>query len=233
MHTRTSTAGLRHRLAGHRGTKIILAAAGAAALAATIMSGPVGAASRAQGTGSPACDSKWTGTIHFNPPLSTGGTATGEDMGFGFKFSCAGGSPPPAPPPSSGTYDGKGFVTAAGANDCAKWLAAYPGPFHLVHFDSDAPMFGDVAWSPAGIDPSTVIFPTIEIRTGPAGRLIVTVPAPLPAVGHVTGSYPSTANLTLRTNLSFATAQMACNTTGLSSLKIVASNPGGSSTGTF
>jgi len=42
MSTRASTAGLRPRLAGHRGTKILLAAAGAAALAATIMSGPVG-----------------------------------------------------------------------------------------------------------------------------------------------------------------------------------------------
>ena len=232
MNTRACTAGLRHRLARNRGTKILLAAAGAAALAATVTSGPVGAASRAIGTGSAVCDSGWTGTINFNPPLSTGGTATGEDMGFDFKFRCAGGSP--MPPPSSAKYGGKGFVTAAGANDCAKWLAAYPGPFPLVSFDSDSPMLGSVAWSPAGIDPSSVIFPSIEIQTGPAGRLIVTAPAPLPAMGHVRGSYAPKAHLTLRTSSSFATAQAACNSmTGLSSLKIVASNPGGSSQGTF
>jgi hypothetical protein len=81
------------------------------------------------------------------------------------------------------------------------------------------------------IDQSIVRFPSIEIRTGPAGRLIVTMPAP-PAVGQVTGSYPSTANLTLRTSSSFAAAQTACNSmTGLSSMTIVASNPGGSSQG--
>jgi len=232
MSTRASTAGLRPRLAGHRGTKILLAAAGAAALAATIMSGPVGAASRATGTGSPACDSGWTGTMRFNPPLMTGGAATSEGVTLSASFDCSGGTPAPMPPPSSGSYVPKGTVSRPGANNCAKWFADYPGPFHLVHFNA-APLDGGVAWAPAGIDGSNVNFQSVEIQTGPAGRLIITLPAPLPAVGHVIGSYASKANLTLRTSTSFTAAQGACNGTGLSKLTVVASNPGGSSQGTF
>ena len=76
-------------------------------------------------------------------------------------------------------------------------------------------------------------FQSVEIQTGPAGRLIIMLPAPLPAVGHVIGSYAPKANLTLRASSTLTNALSACNSTGLASLKIVASNPGGSSQGTF
>jgi len=170
--------------------------------------------------------------MHFNPPLTGGGVAASEGVALTGSFDCSGGNPTPMPQPSSGSYGAKAIVTMANANSCAKWLAAYPGPFHLVHFNTNH-LDGDVKWAPAGIDESNVNFQSMEIQTGRAGRLTVTLPAP-PAVGHVIGSYPSTASLTLRTSSTLTNALLACiSPTGLSSLTVVASNPSGSSQGTF
>ena len=62
------------------------------------------------------------------------------------------------------------------------------------------------------------------------GHLFIRLPT---AASLVTGSYVSTANLTLRTAQNFTAVSTSC-TTGLPSLKIVPANPAGSfSTGTW
>jgi hypothetical protein len=234
VNVRDGATAVRHRLGGHGVTKIMLAAAGAAALTTTIMGGPAGATSGITGIGSPACATGWAGRMNFTPPLKTGGTATSEEISLTARFNCSGGSPPPAPPPTAGKYAGKGIVTMAGANDCANFFAAYPGPFPVVNFTATAHLDGDVAWAPAGINQSNVNFASMQIFTGTAGRLLIKLPAP-PGSGVVVGSYTPAAKLSLRTfPASYAAAAAACGTaSGLSTLTIVASNGGGPSHGTW
>ncbi len=207
----------------------IAAVASAGALLFTMV-GPAAAMPEVVGTGSPTCTAGWAGSLTFNPALQAGGTATTEEMAINVKFSgCTGGTPVP----TAGRYVGKSIVQGPGANDCANWFAAPAGtpPFKIVTFNGN-PLDGSVAWSPAGISGSNASFSNMRMKTGTNGRLVAKLPD-ASGTSTVTGSYAPTAALTLRIQQPYTTITTACGGTGLPSLAIVQSNPGGSSAGTW
>jgi hypothetical protein len=190
---------------------------------------PAGASTN-NATGNPTCNAGWNGTVTFTPALMTSGSASSDEVAVTATFNgCTGGSPVPA----SGSYQAKGVVRQAHANDCANWFAP-PGPASkVITFATGARLTGDVQWTPSTINPSDVQFNSLKMTTGGAGRL--TIRLPQTSTGLVTGSYPSTANLTLRIGQMFPTVAAACGS-GLSSLMIIpmATPPNNSlSTGTW
>lgn len=221
MNTHTFTAALRHGLAQRRGAKLLVCAAGAIAIASTALGSPASAISGVTGTGTTTCSTGWNGLMTFHPALKTGGTATSVEVALKLSFNgCTGGTPTPA----GGTYVGKGIMSEPGASDCASWLAAPLAVPPPVVFNQ-APLDGNVAWSPATINPSNVSFPSMRIFTGSASRLMIQLPIS-PAAGLVTGSYAPASKLSLRAAPSQPAALAACGTaTGLTSLKIVPAGP--------
>lgn len=226
MNVYATAAVMRHTLRC-RTTKLLLCAAGAATLAATAMGSPAAASMAPPGVGSPLCNAGYTGTMDFHPALANGGTATNEEVELTMQFTgCSGGSPVP----TAGRYVAKGIVTGAGANACANWFVAPLGTPPVVNFNPSAHLDGVVTWSPTSINASNVSFSKLRIYTGGGGHLSIRLPT---AASLVTGSYVSTANLTLRTAQNFTAVSTSC-TTGLPALKIVPANPASSiSTGTW
>ena len=204
-----------------RTTKLLLCAAGVATLAATAMGSPAAASAGppVTGTGTPLCNAGYAGTMTFSPALTTGGTATSEEIEVKMQFAgCSGG----IPAPTAGAYIAKGVITGAGANDCTHFFAPPLTTPPTVIFNPNAHLDGVVTWSPtASINPSNVGFSKMRIYTNGGGFLRVRLPA---AVSTVTGSYASTADLVLRVVPNYAPVTASCST-GLGSLKIVPANP--------
>jgi hypothetical protein len=220
MNTHIFTAALRHGLAARRGTKLLLCAAGAAAIASTALGSPASAITGVTGTGTTTCSAGWNGVMTFNPALKTGGTATSVVVAVKASFTgCTGGTPTP----TGGTYIAKGVVSGPGANNCANWFAAPLAVPPLVTFNQ-APLDGNVSWSPATINSSNASFTAMRIFTGAANRLLVKLSPP--GTSLVTGSYAPTASLALRVVPSQPVALADCGTaTGLTQLKIVPTAP--------
>lgn len=221
MNTHATAAVMRHSLR-HRAPKLLLCAAGAAALTLTAM-GPAAAGVGPIGTGSPLCNAGYTGTMTFTPALANTGTAGSETVVLTLAFSgCSGG----LPRPRSGSYTATGTVTMTNANACANWLVPPPGTSPLVNF---APaLSGTVTWSPATISPSTVSFSRMRFGTGGPGRIVAKLPG-----GVVTGSYTPTASLVLRIQQKWAAVASACANSNVPSLTIVPSTSAGVSQGTW
>jgi hypothetical protein len=208
-----TAAALRHSLRC-RTTKLLLCAAGAAALTLTAM-GPAAAGVGPIGTGSPLCNAGYTGTMTFNPALMNAGAATSETVGLTLAFSgCSGG----VPRPRSGSYTATGTVTMTGANACANWLVPPPGTSPLVNFTT--PLLGTVTWSPATISPSTVSFSKLRFGTGGPGRIVAKLPGP---GSVVSGSYAPTASLLLRIMQKWASVASSCANSNVPFLTIVPS----------
>jgi hypothetical protein len=221
VNTHAIAAALGHSLTGRRGTKLLLCAAGAVAIASTALGSPAAAISNVTGTGTTTCTTGWNGTMTFHPALKTGGIAHQEEVGLTVAFNgCTGGTPTP----TSGRYAGKGIVSGAGANNCANWFAAPLATPPLVTFNT-AHLDGDVAWTPGTINSSNVSFTSLRIWTGAADRLLIKLPSPA-AASLVTGSYAPTADLAIRAlQLQPAVLASCGSSAGLSSLTIVPANP--------
>jgi hypothetical protein len=206
-----TAAALRHSLRC-RTTKLLLCAAGAAALALTTM-GPATAGVGPIGTGTPLCNAGYTGTMTFTPPLTNTGTATSETVALNMAFSgCSGG----VPRPRSGSYTATGTVTMPSANACANWLVPPPGTSPLINLSPA--LSGTVTWSPATINTSTVSFSRMRFGTGGPGRIVAKLPG-----GVVTGSYAPTASLLLRIMQHWAAVASACANSSVPSLTIIQS----------
>lgn len=207
-----------------------LASAGALALTAT---GPAAAMNNPVGVGTTTCTAGYTGTMNFFPALKTGGTSTTEEVSLNLSFNtCTGGTPTPV----AGKYVAKGIVSGAGANNCANWFAPSVGtsPGIAIRIFNQAPLDGDVVWSPSSISPSNVRFNNIRIRTGAGTFHRLALVLPNTGSGVVTGSYAAVSNLILlvSTAQNYPAVTTTC-TTGLSSLTIVPSYGSSNSTGTW
>ncbi len=212
-----------------------IACASTAAFAFTL-AGPAAALNNGTGTGTSTCSANYTGHITFSPALRAGGAATREAVGVDISFGgCSGGSPVPV----SGSYGAKGVVTGAGANNCANWFAAAVGtaPGIAARTFNNAPLDGDVAWSPGTINESNVRFGNVRIKTGAGSSHYLTFMLPVPpGSGVVTGSYSPTSQLVLRVApaQTYAALSASCaSAAGVPSVTIAAMSPAGSSTGTW
>ena len=210
----------------------IAAIVSAGALAFT-SAGPAAALSPPVGTGTTTCSAGYTGTVTFLPALKTGGTATSEEAEVSLGFSgCAGGTPVPV----KGKYIAKGIVSGAGANNCSNWFAPSVGtsPGIATRTFNQAPLLGEVTWSPTSISLSKVRFNTMRIRTGAGTFHRLALILPNAGSGLVAGSYAPASNLDLLVSpaQNYPAVTTTCST-GLSSLTIVPSYGSSHSTGTW